>query len=95
MTDEARMLLTEKEINKFLKKTLDTYLQLKKAKREELAVEVLRTGSVMAKSLMTLAGIKSKKVVCGRCGRILREGCDVEYYNRYGFCLSCDHILSD
>lgn len=95
MTDEARMLLTEKEINKFLKKTLDTYLELKRAKREELAVEILKTGSVMAKTLMTLAGIEKRKVVCNRCGRTLKKGCDVEYYNRYGHCLSCDHLLTD
>jgi len=92
MTDEARILFQEKEINKSLKSTLKTYFALKRAKRDDLANAVLQFGSTTAKSLMLLAGIKSKKVFCKQCGRQLKYGYEIEFYKKYGFCLSCDHI---
>ncbi len=95
MTDEARILLQESEINRFLQVTQKTHSVLKKQGRDDLARRILRVGSEQAQVRMKLAGISSHKVYCPKCKKQIRDGQEVEFVNEIGMCYLCDHVEHD
>jgi exo-beta-1,3-glucanase (GH17 family) len=87
---------TETQINQFLKAGLNLHLQLKKAKRDELATAVLAFTSSLANLLLETSSVRNSysKVFC-HCGRQLKQGFEIQFYNNSGDCLSCDSVRGD
>jgi hypothetical protein len=93
--DNLNFQLREAEINKHLQLTLQLYLLLKKKSQNELATEILRTGSKLAQFLMDFYGIKPYKVSCPSCRTQVKDKENIEAINNIGECLSCDHLRTD
>jgi len=82
---------TEQEINNYL---LATRKLADRQKDKATGDTLLAVGTQLFEMWQTLTDYKNHKVYCG-CGKQLRNGIDIEFYNKAGMCLSCDHLLSD
>ena len=67
--------------------------ELSKRGKEAEAVAVIQLTSKVA--LLEMKNLpNSQKVICG-CGKILRNGKEVEFFNNVGSCFNCDSAYVD
>lgn len=65
---------------------------LEKKGKTEISKLMLALASQLADLNLKLAGIKNHKVYCPTCGKQLRNGKEIEFYNQVGMCVGCDDI---
>uniref|UniRef100_A0A6M3KDR9 Uncharacterized protein n=1 Tax=viral metagenome TaxID=1070528 RepID=A0A6M3KDR9_9ZZZZ len=78
------------KINKHLKEALKVAEAFESQGRHKLALEVIVTASRYALYMKSIHRIKDQPVIC-KCKRKLTNGKEVEFYNKVGECMSCDH----
>jgi hypothetical protein len=81
----------ELRINSLLVTTLNAYEVLKARGSVETANSILSLGSNVAKMCLLVEGIENHKVFCNSCGRQLKNGKEIQFYNENNECINCEH----
>ena len=83
--------MTETQINEFLLKTRQIADRMKDKKSGDI---LLNIGTLLFDKWKLATGHTNHRVVCG-CGRWLRTGDHIEFYNKLGSCHWCEHIQGE
>lgn len=88
------VIMNQKILNDFLKKTQETYDYLMAHDKQDEAREVLRTGSVMAEFALKVMNVKNLPMKCPY-GHRIKGKIAQEAWIKHNICLDCDHLLTD
>jgi hypothetical protein len=83
---------TEEDINTYLLATRKLADRIKDKKSGDT---ILNIGTLLFEQWALANNYKNHRVMCPRCREYLKRGIEIEFYKQIGYCMSCDHLLSD